>query len=54
MNNLDLTDAEIDVILWLIEDSFDDIYNGPEGLSECMKIEIETMNNLKKKLEKLL
>lgn len=54
MKNLNLTEAEIDVILWLIEESFDDIYNGPEGLSECMKTEIETMNNLKKKLEKLL
>lgn len=54
MKNLNLTEAEIDVILWLIEESFDDIYNGPEDLSECMKTEIETMNNLKKKLEKLL
>lgn len=54
MKNLSLTEAEIDVILWLIEESFDNIYNGPEGVSECMKTEIETMNNLKKKLEKLL
>ena len=54
MKNLVLTEDEINVILWLIEDSFDDIHGGPEGLSECMKIELEVMNDLKKKLEKLL
>jgi hypothetical protein len=54
MKNLVLTDAEIDVILESIDDSMDKIYGGPEGLSECMKIELEIMNNLKRKLEKLL
>lgn len=54
MNNVTLTDDEVGGILRLIEDEFDEIYGGPEGLSECMKIELEIMNNLKRKLEKLL
>jgi hypothetical protein len=54
MKNLDLTTDEIVVILGSISDSMDKIYSGPEGLSECMKIELEIMNNLKRKLEKLL
>jgi hypothetical protein len=54
MTNLNLTEGETDVILWLIEDKFDEIYEGPDGLSECMKIELKIMNDIKKKLEKLL
>jgi hypothetical protein len=54
MKNLNLTTDEILVILESISDSMDEIYGGPEGLSECMKIELEIMNNLKRKLEKLL
>ena len=55
MKSLDLTDAEIDVILDMIDDQLDNIYgDGPENLSEFLNIEIRIMNDLKKKLEKLL
>jgi hypothetical protein len=54
MINLHLTEGEIDIILWLIEDKFNEIYDGPDSLSECMKIELKIMNDIKKKLEKLL
>lgn len=54
MNKVLLTTDEIVVILDSIDDSMNEIYGGPEGLSECMKIELEIMNKLKRKLEKLL
>ena len=54
VNNVHLTDDDIDVILYLINDKMDEVYGGPEGLSECMKIELEIMNDIKHKLEKLL
>lgn len=54
MKNVSLTTDEIVVILESISDSMDTIYGGPEGLSECMKIELEIMNDIKHKLEKLL
>jgi hypothetical protein len=50
--NMKLTNEEIDILILLISDKLDEIYNGPEGIEEYWKPEI--LKNLSKKLDKML
>ena len=45
-----LTNEEIDVLILLIDNRLDEIYNGPEGIEIYWKPEI--LENLKQKLDK--
>jgi hypothetical protein len=49
---MQLTNEEIDILILLISDKLDEIYNGPEGIEEYWKPEI--LKNLSKKLDKML
>lgn len=46
-----LTNTELDILILLIDNRLDEIYNGPEGIEIYWKPEI--LNSLKKKLDKM-
>ena len=47
-----LTNEEIDVLILLIDNRLDEIYNGPEGIELYWKPEI--LKKIKNKLDKML
>lgn len=46
-----LTNEEIDILILLIDNKLEEVYNGPDGIELYWKPEI--LNNLLKKLDKM-
>lgn len=49
---MQLTNEEIDILVMLIDNKLDEVYNGPEEIQRYWKPEI--LKNIKKKLDKML
>jgi len=47
-----LTNEEINILLLLIDNRIEEVYNGPEGIELYWKPEV--LQNISKKLEKIL